>query len=347
MRRVGGSSSDRDGSVARSSWHASIGQLLARVEVVGVTIVWRQKFGDDGGWLMASVRQGSWWEIFVRRLARESVTTLAPEFDSSIAELEKALSLADAGGSALDAPWWPEAVRRIQAGVSLRDTARSFGTNPRRLRRALARAGIRVGGANLGASGLPALAAFRDRLGQEPDTAIAAQAGVSTLAVQGERRRLGLSAFRPKGRVRQSPPPPALPPQREAPAPARPLRPRGRFSGSDVAPADLQIIRRPGSARGGRSLPTAQAPAADAPHRRPTARGTSAACRCWLPRRLGCPSRPLPIALIRRIVAPPRNRPNLPRWPRPSRRAAPPPRRAPPRRGALDGTGAGGCGATH
>lgn len=60
----------------------------------------------------------------------------------------------------------------------------------------MARAGVRVGGRNLVPGlGVAELVEYRDRLGREPDEAIARAAGVSVEAVQGERRRLGIEPF--------------------------------------------------------------------------------------------------------------------------------------------------------
>ena len=101
-------------------------------------------------------------------------------------------------------PRWAAVLARLRAGESLRKVAEEFGTNPRRLRRALARAGVRVRGESLGRDGVPALVRFRSRLGKEADGGIARDAHVTPEAVQGERRRLGIPAFRPSPQVHLS-----------------------------------------------------------------------------------------------------------------------------------------------
>ncbi len=103
-----------------------------------------------------------------------------------------------------DDPAWPRALARLLAGESIRSIAATLGTNPRRLRRAFARAGVRVAGANVDRAGVPALSSFRARLGREPDGQIAKEAGVTPQAVQGERRRLGIGPFKPAPLMRLS-----------------------------------------------------------------------------------------------------------------------------------------------
>lgn len=103
-----------------------------------------------------------------------------------------------------DDPSWPRALARLLAGESIRSIAATLGTNPRRLRRAFARAGVRVAGANVDRAGVPALSSFRARLGHEPDGRIAKEAGVTPQAVQGERRRLGIAPFKPAPLMRLS-----------------------------------------------------------------------------------------------------------------------------------------------
>lgn len=164
---------------------------------------------------MLSVQQHGWWDDFVSRLAEESLFSLADEFGVNSGDLEAALVSASSPGAAVDAPWWPEVVRRVSAGESLRETARRFGTNARRLRRNLARTCVRVGGEDVREFGVEALAPFIDRIGQMPDAELAREAGVSVEAVQGERRRLGMGPFRPAPTPRCGPrmPAPRLDPE--------------------------------------------------------------------------------------------------------------------------------------
>ncbi len=154
---------------------------------------------------MDPLRDQAWWPDFVRALEETPLATLALRHGQVVDDLETALAGATADGAATAAPWWPEARRRIPAGASLRDTARRFGTNPRRLRRALARDGVRAGGENIPDAGLPALSDHLDALGQVPDMVIAQRAGVAVEAVQGERRRRDIAAFQPRRRVKRAP----------------------------------------------------------------------------------------------------------------------------------------------
>lgn len=142
-----------------------------------------------------SLRAEPWWASCVTRVATESLERLAREFRVEVEDLAEALAEEGQGGPAQQAPWWPEAVRELEAGVSIRSVARRFQTEPRRIRRALARTAIRAGGAGFGADGLPALAEFVDRLGKEPDVKIAGEAHVAIEAVQGERRRRGIPPY--------------------------------------------------------------------------------------------------------------------------------------------------------
>ena len=174
-------------------------------------------------------------EALAAALRERSLTELAEDASVSVAELEGLLVEGDLGGSALDAPWWPEAARRIRSGMPVRAVARCFQTNPRRLRRALARACIRTGGVWVPEEGLAALVTVRPRLGCEPDGRIAKAAGVSVEAVQGERRRLGISPFRPE--------PPSPSPPLPVPKPAAvDLAPR---RGRPALPAPTVVRRAP------------------------------------------------------------------------------------------------------
>ena len=202
---------------------------------------------------MATTRDGAAWTVLVERLANEPLAALAAEVEISVSELERRLTLADPGGSALRAPWWPEAVRRVMGGASLRATARCFGTNPRRLRRGLARAGLRVGGVDVRASGVPALEAYAAVLGTVPDGEVAAQAGVPQEAVQGQRRRLGVAPFFPERAVpAETPPEPRPRPTGEPVAKPRPRAREGRRPARAEASAP-QVIRRASPARMGRA----------------------------------------------------------------------------------------------
>jgi len=185
-----------------------------------------------------SLHIASWWRDFVSDLERRPLAALAARYRVSEAAALHALVASDPGGPAQEAPWWPEFLR-ARPNASLRALARQFGCEPRRLRRALAREGLRAGGRELGGRGDLALSAWRARLGTAPDAEIAREAGVAIEAVQGERRRLGVAPFSVSGPVR-------LTADEEAwirgPEPLRRVRQR-----APDASASLEVVRRPRS----------------------------------------------------------------------------------------------------
>ena len=144
-----------------------------------------------------------WWVNFVGSLRDRSLAALSAELQVPEAELLAALIEADRGGAAQEAPWWPEALR-LRAFVSIRSLSRLFGTTPRRVRRGLARAGVRAGGIDLSGGAHRSLRRLREHLGHKTDREIAHMAGLIPEAVQGERRRLGIPAHRPRPRMRLS-----------------------------------------------------------------------------------------------------------------------------------------------
>lgn len=139
------------------------------------------------------MEQSIGWAELVRRLRTEPLAQVVAGSPWSEAEAIARLVAEGEGGAADAAPWWPEALRRL-AVQSLRAVARQFSTEPRRIRRALARTGVRVAGAPVGEDGPAQLLPFRSRLGQQPDGVIARAARVTPEAVAGERRRLGVPA---------------------------------------------------------------------------------------------------------------------------------------------------------
>lgn len=171
---------------------------------------------------------------FVARLQEESLARVCKEF--RVGEEEARADLSKWRGAADLAPWWPEALRRLGAGESIRAVARAFGTEPRRVRRGLARTGLRVGGSAPGPDGVAVLLPLRDRLGQVADGVLAREAGVIPEAVQGERRRLGVAAFH------QTRATPRLTEDEEAwvRGPVKGKRERHR-----VDPDALTVVRRP------------------------------------------------------------------------------------------------------
>ncbi len=166
-----------------------------------------------------SLVEQPWWDEFIEALAEYPLYELARRYRVDEPRAIEALLAVSRGGPVTEEPWWPEAVR-IAGSYGIRQAARMFATNPRRIRRGLARAGVRVGGQRVGDEGIAALAPFRERLGKEPDHVIAADAKVTVEAVQGERRRLGIDAFRPEPAPRPEPEDTPLPPAADALPPA-------------------------------------------------------------------------------------------------------------------------------
>lgn len=88
--------------------------------------------------------------------------------------------------SATDEIWWPEFVKEYGT-LSLRELARRFGTNPRRLRRAAQRAGL--------ADEPSVLRDNIDLLGGAPDATLAETLGVTVELIKGARLRREIPPF--------------------------------------------------------------------------------------------------------------------------------------------------------
>ena len=187
---------------------------------------------------MSSPTEQEYWPELLERLTEEPVSTLAEHYGLKAADIDVALAGTSGDRPVQQEAWWPEVLRGHELG-SLRQLARRFGTNPRRLRRGLARCAVRVGGETLSEDGVADLAVFRERLGQEPDGSLATEAGVTVEAIKGERRRLGIEPYRMKPDVEEWGSKP--PSKREKP------KPRRRWQD---APEPV-IIRRAGSGRDG------------------------------------------------------------------------------------------------
>jgi hypothetical protein len=151
---------------------------------------------------MTSPAEQEFWPELLERLAEESVVALAEAYQLEVAEIDAALAATTGERPVQQEAWWPEVLRDHEQG-SLRQLARRFGTNPRRLRRGLARAAVRVAGSTVQDDGVEVLEDFRDRLGKEPDRSLAAEAGVTVEAIKGERRRLGIDPYRMKPDVEE------------------------------------------------------------------------------------------------------------------------------------------------
>ncbi|MFZ5475627.1 MAG: hypothetical protein ACOZNI_02530 [Myxococcota bacterium] len=148
-----------------------------------------------------SLRVAPWWAEAVVALRTSPLADVAARHGVDPEEFLDALVAAGIGQGADAAPWWPEALR-LRATTSIRALAKRFRTEPRRIRRGLARAGLRVQGEELDGRGPEALRGVR--LGTRPDGEVARAAGVIPEAVQGERRRLRVPAFRPRPAVKLS-----------------------------------------------------------------------------------------------------------------------------------------------
>jgi len=167
---------------------------------------------------MTSPAEQDYWPEFLRRLVDTPLAALSAEFQVEASVLDAALARTTGDRPVDREVWWPEVLRSHEQG-SLRDLARRFGTNPRRLRRGLARAAVRVAGATIQEAGCPGLERIRERLGKEPDKTLAAEAGVTVEAVKGERRRLGIEPYRMRPDAEEWGERP--PKQREKPRPKR------------------------------------------------------------------------------------------------------------------------------
>lgn len=111
-----------------------------------------------------------------------------------------------------DQPWWPEFVS-LYKKIPLRELARRFQTNSRRLRRAAQRSGLE--------EEPEALRENEQRLGTLPDASLADDLGVTPEMIQGARVRRNVPAFdprRPRAKL-------ARPARKPAPPPPKPIKP--------------------------------------------------------------------------------------------------------------------------
>ena len=212
---------------------------------------------------MATTRDGAAWTVLVERLANEPLAALAAEVEISVSELERRLTLADPGGSALRAPWWPEAARRVMGGASLRATACCFGTNPRRLRRGLPGRGCGSVVWTFARRGFQPWSPTRPCWGQcpmvrWPHRRVCRRRRCRGSVVGWASRPSSPSVPSPTRRCRSRAPARRRPDREAAPAGAGGRRP-GRAEAS--AP---QVIRRASPARMGRAGARTPAPAPDA-----------------------------------------------------------------------------------
>lgn len=218
---------------------------------------------------MESPSTAPWWRTVAARIEAEPLTLICAELGADPEQVLQALLDGDRPAQLSQASWWPELQRRSVEGEPIRSLARRFRLEPRRVRRALARAGLRVAGRMVAATGLPALDDWRGRLGAMPDVAIARAAKVPVDAVIGERRRLGLGAFLQRRQRRRAlngdgrplqiqmrrPKPPALRPPTEPVVVRRPSRAAPPLI-TDVVAADDVL-----DARLGKLTPLKPAPA--------------------------------------------------------------------------------------
>jgi len=139
--------------------------------------------------------------------------------------------------SAETASWWPEFVAAYGT-ISLRELARRFDTNPRRLRRAAQRSGLTQEPESLRSQLV--------RLGQEPDAALAESLGTTAEAIAGARRRRNIPPFQSEPVAEQPQPPPVAPPATPAGLPAPRTEPRVRKK-RRFEPAPAVVVVRKGT----------------------------------------------------------------------------------------------------
>ncbi len=184
--------------------------------------------------MTTAMREAKWWADCVQALRSDALQDVADRFKVDADALRGELAEEGAGLAAERTSWWPEAMR-MRASQPLRAIARAFCTEPRRIRRALARLNLRVGGRDIADdAGAAQLSGLRDVLGREPDGVVAKMGKVIPEAVQGERKRLNIPAYVQRRRVRLS---------REDEAWIRGPK-RGRRAKVHVE-ENLQVVRRP------------------------------------------------------------------------------------------------------
>ncbi|MCK6524415.1 hypothetical protein L6R49_23665, partial [Myxococcota bacterium] len=121
-------------------------------------------------------------------------------------------------------PWWAEFVSLYKT-VPLRELARRFGTNSRRLRRAVQRSALDEEPTKITEA--------EQRLGTMPDASLADELDVTIEQIQGARLRRGVAPFNPRA-PRRTP----KVTHRPAPPPAeKPKRPR-------TDPTQVQVVVR-------------------------------------------------------------------------------------------------------
>lgn len=156
-------------------------------------------------------------------LRHEPLVDVAAHLGLDPAALRDALVAEGRDRGAQDAVWWPEALRRLETGT-IRSVAKYFLCEPRRIRRALAREGLRVAGVPVTDRRVPQLQ--HAPLGDYPDADIARRNRVIPQAVAGERRRRNIRAYQPGKRRRWTPVEPEV--VRVAHAPEDVVTPKSR-----------------------------------------------------------------------------------------------------------------------
>ena len=148
--------------------------------------------------------------------------------------------------SAEGEPWWPEFVSEF-GKTPLRELARRFETNPRRLRRAAQRSGLTEDPENIDT--------VVDRLGTCADITLADELGVTAEIIAGARRRREVAAFDPT----KAPP---RPPKPAAPKPAAP-KPDATSDEPVVTRAEPALDEQPAQAPAPRERPSRERPSRD------------------------------------------------------------------------------------
>ncbi len=129
-------------------------------------------------------------------------------------------------------PWWPEFVQAY-GQVSLRELARRFDTNPRRLRRAAHRSGL--------TTEPEVIRNHLEQLGQVADAELARELGVTQKAIEGARRRRSISAL---AEQRTATTRPVSPKPRETSLQAPQTPPRVRRNRRFEPPSAIVVVRK-------------------------------------------------------------------------------------------------------
>lgn len=179
-------------------------------------------------------------------LRHQTLAEVAARLGVEAADVRDALVAEGRDRGAQDTIWWPEAVRRLE-NESLRAVARYFLCEPRRIRRALAREGLRVAGVTTVDRRVPQLQYAP--IGAFPDADIARRTRVIPQAVAGERRRRNIPAHQPGKRRRWTPVEPEVVRVARVPESAVTSKPPRDVPASPSAVSPTERVSDPGRER--------------------------------------------------------------------------------------------------